>query len=44
LEAAVIKDLLLPLVSYPTVIPSGPIRAAVALAAQFGAHLDAVVA
>ena len=39
-----IKDLLLPLVSYPKVIPNGPIRAVVELAGHYGAHLDAVVA
>jgi nucleotide-binding universal stress UspA family protein len=44
LEAAVIKDLLLPLVSYPKVIPNGPIRAVAELARHYGAHLDAVVA
>lgn len=39
-----IKDLLLPLVSYPRATPSGPIRAAVDLAAHYGAHLTAIVA
>jgi nucleotide-binding universal stress UspA family protein len=40
----VIKDLLLPLVSYPKATPTGPVRAAVELAAHYGAHLTALVA
>jgi nucleotide-binding universal stress UspA family protein len=39
-----IKDLLLPLLSYPRAMPAAPIRAAVELAAHYGAHLNAVVA
>ena len=38
-----IKDLLLPLVSYPKATPTGPIHEVVELAAHYGAHLNAVV-
>ena len=39
-----IKDLLLPLVSYPKATPGSPIRAAAELAALYGAHLETVIA